>query len=348
MNLIVNRRKLKSSDTKLLIGIAFLMCVLMAFTKESIFPEKYFFDSYTIQDLIVHTYKDYGDKSFSNTAKFFRYLHIDRYIVAPIISVISYFGGLILIFKKYQVKELSLFNFILMIAYSAMAMVYLSTYSKELIVYLCVVLPFIFFEKKNIFIWLLFVLLYTLFFRSYWTITIGLFLGIKYFLVKKPKLLFLAIPIFYFLIAFIYNYVFGTSLVLIRFLTNDGRDIDMAQTAIPVFIKGSSFILEASNFFVTLIFLIFPIPLIILGKPFYLILAILISAFFYNFLKLYVKQYFRSEFTNIFSFVIAFMLVQSLFEPDYGSFVKHLAPLYPLIFVCIAKNTKFVDEEKAI
>lgn len=346
MNLIVNRRKLKSSDTKLLIGIAFLMCVLMAFTKESIFPEKYFFDSYAIQELIEKTYKNYGDQSFNNTAKFFRYLHLDRYILSPLVAIVTYFVGIYILFKQYNVRQLAFFNFLIIVLYSLMAMVYISTYSKDLVVFLVVVLPFIFFEKKKIFIWALFALFYAAIFRNYWFITLALFFGMRYFIVHKPKLLLLVIPLYYVVIAFIYHYIFGTSLSMIRYFTNLDRDTESAQTAINIFIKGDNFFIEGANYYVTLIFLIIPIPLILLAKPFYIILGALIILFFFNFIKLYTKEYANNEYTNIFSFVISFMLVQSLFEPDYGSFVRHLAPLYPLIFVCIAKNTIFVENAK--
>lgn len=343
INLIINKSKLKSQESILIIFLGLISCIAVAFFKELIFPEKYFFDTYTIQNLIEHTYKDFGDKSFNNTAKFFRYLHIDRYFLAPVIALVAYFFGVYFIFKKYNINTISFLNFALIVAYSIMAMVYISTYSKDLVVFILVILPFILFEKKQILIWTIFAIFYATFFRNYWFITILLFLGIKFFIVNKPKLLLLVIPIYYVVIAFIYHYIFGTSLSLVRYFANLDRDADVAQTAIAIFIKGDNFILEAANYFVTLIFLIIPVPLLLLAKPFYIILGGLIILFFYNFIKLYIKEYANKEYTNIFSFVISFMLVQSLFEPDYGSFVRHLAPLYPLIFVCIAKNTKFEE-----
>lgn len=343
MNLIINNLRLRKADSMAIFAIGILVCVLVAFFKESIFPEKYFNDIVTIQRLIEHPYKDMGDSAFTNTAKFFRIFHIDKSFLAPILAIVSYFLVIYFSFKKYSVEIISLSNFLLIVSYSAMAMVYISTYSKDLVLFLLVVVPFIFFEKKHLLIWTLFVVFYASFFRSYWFITIVLFWGIKFFVIKKPKLLLIVIPLYFFLISFVYNYIFGTSLSMIRYLANLDRDVETAQTAIPIFIKGNNFIMEAANYLITLIFLIAPVPLLLLAKPFYIILALLIIVFFYNFTKLYLKEYANKEYSNIFSFVISFMLVQSLFEPDYGSFVRHLAPLYPLIFVCIAKNTKFLE-----
>lgn len=31
-------------------------------------------------------------------------------------------------------------------------------------------------------------------------------------------------------------------------------------------------------------------------------------------------------------FILAFTTIQSVFEPAYGSYVRHLSPLYPLFF----------------
>lgn len=343
MNLIINNLTLRKRDTIFIFALGIVLCILMAFCKESIFPKKYFFDSYGIQNLIENPHKSVGDTSVTNTATFYRILKVDRYILTPALALVLYFTAIYVIFRKYSVESISFFKFLLIIIYSAMAMVYISTFSKDFVVFSMVVLPFIFFEKKRLWIWTLFVLFYALFFRNYWFITISLFWGIKLFIVKKPKLLLIAIPFYYILISFVYFYIFGTPLSLIRYYANMDRDADSAQTAISIFINGDNFLMEAANYFVTLIFLIIPIPLLLLAKPFYIVLTLLISVFFFNFIKLYIKEFSSKEYTNIFSFVISFMLVQSLFEPDYGSFVKHLAPLYPLIFVCIAKNTKAVE-----
>lgn len=346
MNLTIGDSILKKKDSNAVFVIGILFCIWVAFFKESIFPEKYFNDTITIQRLIEHPYKNLGDSAFTNTARFFRIFHIDKYFLAPILAIVSYFLVIYFSFKKYNVAGISFFTFLLIVSYSAMAMVYISTYSKDLVLFLLVVVPFVFLEKKYLLIWTLFVVLYAYFFRSYWFITILLFWFLKIFVIQKPKFLIFVIPLFYFLISLVYNYVFGTSLLMIRYLANVDRDIDSAQTAIMIYIKGSNFALEALNFIITLIFLIIPIPLILLAKPFYVILALLITIFFYNFIKLYLKQSKNKDYSNIFSFVISFMLVQGLFEPDYGSFVRHLAPMYPIIFICIVKNSKLFQAEE--
>jgi hypothetical protein len=66
---------------------------------------------------------------------------------------------------------------------------------------------------------------------------------------------------------------------MVRYLANFNRDEETAQTAIATYIKGGNFALEAANFFISLLFLIVPIPLLLLGKPFYVILTILIVVF---------------------------------------------------------------------
>lgn len=346
MNLVVNNIILKKADSVFVFSLGIILCIGFAFFKESIFPEKYFFDSQTLQYGIENPIRNRLDPSFSNTANFYRFFHIDKYFMAPLLALTLYLSVIFKLFKNYSINYISLFSYALIVIYSAIAMVYMATYSKDFVLFLIIIVPFVYLEKRALIIWSLFVLIYAYFFRSYWFITIALFWGIKFFVVGKPKILPYVIPLFYVFISFVYNYIFGTPLSLIRYLTNVDRDAESAQTAIAIFIKGESFILEAANFFVTLIFLIIPIPLLLLGKPFYIVLTLLIAVFFLNFIKLYVKEYANKDYSNIFSFVIAFMLVQSLFEPDYGSFVRHLSPIYPLIFVCIARNTKFIETEE--
>lgn len=346
MNLVVNNLILKKADSIFVFSLGIILCIGVAFFKESIFPEKYFFDSLTLQHGIENPIRQRLDQSFSNTANVYRFFHIDKFFLAPVLALVVYFLVIFKLFKNYSVNYISLLSYALIVTYSAIAMVYMATYSKDFVLFIIVVVPFVYLEKRALVVWSVFVLIYAYFFRSYWFITIALFWTIKFFIVGKPKLLPWVIPLFYFLISFVYNYIFGTPLSLIRYLTNVDRDAESAQTAIAIFIKGDNFVLEAANFFVTLIFLIVPIPLLLLGKPFYIILTLLIAVFFFNFIKLYIKEYANKNYSNIFSFVIAFMLVQSLFEPDYGSFVRHLSPIYPLIFVCIAKNTRFIETEE--
>ncbi|MCY0970069.1 hypothetical protein [Chryseobacterium wangxinyae] len=346
MNLITNNNLIiRKKDSTLIIIFGVLVCVLMAFLKENIFPEKYFYDSHGLQKLIERPNRYYSAESFTNTATFYRILHIDRIIVAPILALLTYFFVIFKLFKNYSVNYISFFSYALIVIYSAIAMVYLATFSKDLVLFIIVVVPFVFLEKKSLIIWTLFVIFYAYVFRTYWFISIALFWFIKLFIIQSPKRFLLLVPVIYLIMNVVYHYVFGTSIALIREGANTDRDIESGQTIIKTYIEGSNVFLESLNSIVTLIFLILPIPLFLLLKPFYVILTILITVFFFNFIKLYVKQYKNKDYTNIFSFVISFMLVQSLFEPDYGSFVRHLSPLYPLIFVCVAKNTKFVETE---
>jgi len=345
MYLIYKNLKIRKKDSTLFFIIGVLFCAFIAFFKEYIFPEKYFFDSVTLQYAIDHPIRERLEQSFSNTAKFYRILHIDKNFVAPLLCIVTYFLLIVKLFKNYSIEYISFFSYILVVAYSAIAMVYLATYSKDFLLFLLVIIPFVYFEKKSIIIWTLFVVFYAYFFRTYWFISIALFWGIKLFIIKSPKKFLLLIPLVYLAMNFVYHYIFGTSITAIREGANTDRDIESGQTIIKTYIEGSNLLSESLNSIVTLVFFIVPIPLFLLLKPFYIILTLLIVVFFYNFLKFYLNESRHKEFENIFSFVISFMIVQSLFEPDYGSFVRHLSPLYPFIFLCIVKNTRVEVEE---
>ncbi len=333
--------KVRRNDSIVFFAIGITFCAIIAFFKESIFPEKYFFDSLTLQYAIEHPVRERLDPSFSNTAKFYRIFHIDKYVVAPLLALIAYFFVIFKLFKNYSIKGISFFAYILIIMYSAIAMVYLATFSKDLLLFLIIVVPFVYFEKRFLIFWSFFVIVYAYFFRNYWFITIALFWFMKLFIINKPKRLIFFIPLFYLAVNFVYNYVFGVPISMIREIANIDRDLDSGQTVIKTFIQGDNVLAITLNNIVTLLFLVIPIPLLLLGRPFYVILTFIITIFFYNFLKFYFKEHKLKEYENVFSFVISFMIVQSLFEPDYGSFVRHLSPLYPFIFLCIAKNTKW-------
>lgn len=95
---------------------------------------------------------------------------------------------------------------------------------------------------------------------------------------------------------------------------------------------------------VTLLRLIVPLDLALLGGVYYVGLAIglliLWVQFFWNYDTLASQPSERGEnalrgklVSQSVSVVIAFLAVQALFEPDFGSVLRHLTPLLPLIFM---------------
>jgi hypothetical protein len=337
MILLVNNKKLSRKNSDILLFLGFMLCLFIAFFKESIFPAKYFWDADTIEFLILHPRFDSADNSFMNTANFYRVIGLDRSFLAPLFSIVSYLGVVLFLFKRYNVRRVSMGKYWVILIFSVIAMVYMSVYSKEFVLFVFVIIPFTLFEKKNIWVWFLFVVFYAFAFRSYWFLVLAVFFITRLFLVLNPKRLLAFIPIFFIVFAIVYLRISGQNISAIRESVNLVRGVGEAQTMIVPYIIGESALLQGLNNLVTFLFLVVPIPLFLILKPFYIILGTLITMFFYYFLSFYWKNRNDKEYRNIFSFIFSQILVLSLFEPDYGSFVRHISPLFPFIFVCIVK-----------
>lgn len=340
MQIYFRGNKFSDRSVILLLVLSLLIVVIVAFTKEYIFPVKYFGDVNTIEYLINNPTIDTGDKSFMNTALVFRILHLDRYILTPLITVILYYIGIKAIFKIYDINAVSLINYLVITAYSAIAMVYLATYSKDLFLYSLVIIPFVFLEKRNIIIWTILVFIYAYFFRTYWLLVICSFWALKLFFIKSPIRLFVFIIGFFFTIVFLFDFVLGINLSSFREGANILRTEEEAQTMIISYIEGESFIMQGLNAIITFLFLIIPIPLFLFLKPFYVVMFFLIAFIFYYFFMFFFKNIKKKYFHNIYSLIISMLLVQSIFEPDFGSFLRHLSPFYPLLFIFLTKTEK--------
>ncbi|WP_338151276.1 hypothetical protein [Persephonella sp. IF05-L8] len=240
------------------------------------------------------------------------------------------FGKLSL--NKYFIGIFSLWSFLMV--------VYLGQFSKEISVIILLTLTLYIAGKKDYIFFpalIVILILYAYYFRIYWVIILY-FVLFLYFIKNFSKfkyILFLIGFLFLFVIA---NYK-GIFLTDARASVNSFRigSID-AQSLILNPLKNTSFVTDFLNSIIIFIFFIFPIPIILklklkyilfsLWELFNIFLFIKAAYFFKNKydVPIHIKK--RVKFSII--FIISFIFTQSLFEPDYGSFLKHQIGLIPL------------------
>lgn len=337
---------LDSSISLFIIGLSFLLFVLMGFMKESIFPHKYFYDSYTIQGYIIQHFFAASDPAYANTAKFYSVLGLtDRYVIIPILSMILYFGILIKVFRELPSKKIKFSTYLVFVFFTIMAMVYLTTFSKDCLVALFIVLPFFFlYKKKWGHFYIIFLMcVYAYFFRQYWFLVAAYFFVFRILFQKKVSLFYILLFLFlsYVCLYFVFKAKMGMNITDIRMGLNEDRIGDKdATTAIVNFIPGSNVISETLNVFITFITLMFPIPLLLIHPSLiYLIVFVCLAFAVLQLRRVYINERKSTSsnlsIVNCLSLLLALLVVQGVFEPDYGSFVRHLSPLYPVMFLLI-------------
>lgn len=329
-----------------------ILCIALmiyAVTKQQILPEYFFFDEKTILNFIQWGSNFEIGNSYSSTAAFFSFLNADKNaltftVTSSAIIIWQYFYSL----NKARAKNITSTDVILFVFLAVLSITYITMLSKEFVVSL-ILFPFIYFSQRGtmgILLWCALALVYAAFFRSYWFIMIPMFLGI-YWTFKKtnnPLVLILITPIALLFLSFAFSVFLGVDLDNFRTTVNDVR-MDLgennARTMILPWITGGGPILSWINSCITWLTLMLPIPLFILLSPYYLLIATLVAILFYKSWKAFFtvlphKQ--QSDLAACSALIISFTAVQSIFEPDYGSYVKHLAPLFPLFLYVIFKS----------
>ena len=139
----------------------------------------------------------------------------------------------------------------------------------------------------------------------------------------------------------------GKSLVEYRAQLNHLREgSSNAVSLISQYVPGSSVFIGYVNSIVTLVFVIFPVPLVLLGSPQYLLSAVYIALMTVISVKALkslsaerdtvletdeAKAIRPHDAVRCLYVAIAFVIVQSVYVPDYGSALKHISPVLPFV-----------------
>lgn len=342
--------KSKYIHRHLFIVLAILTAIVAKIFLSFILPDKYLYDSGAIIQYAYGINANAVDKSYMFAANFYKpicYLfHIsDAKMGSLIIGLIS---NLILVFvlSKTAPLQLSAFATILLLVCVFLLNIYVFNISKDFIQFLIdILLLIVIFKVKHKRLWwllcLAILLLFGILFRSYLIIVGCIFFyflcGNRYF---KNKRAFILLTFTLFLISSFALFKFDKSLFNnvfnIRSETNMFRlNSDDAQTIIISIISGDGYFASIINYFINMIRLIFPIELLIALRISYSLFFLFNICWFYLFVsnrKVILKSRKQKEMLFLF---FAFLLVSGLFEPDFGSFLRHLIPICFLTISCV-------------
>ncbi len=344
-------KPMSNSSSNYLWAVTTTFLFVFSLIKEYLLPERFFYDALAISSFIQKKADFTIGDSYSSTAAFYSIFSVtDNSIFLSIISAILIFSSFYVYSSKSNANRLTFLEFSSVVFFMFLSLTFMTMISKDLIV-LILVTPFIYFAKKGtigLITWSLLATLYAVYFRAYWFLFITMFWGIYLLLAltRKPLLLLIAIPSALLVLSFIFSYVLGTDLDSFRMTINNYRldnNYEDVRTAILPWIAGSGPIISWINTVITWLTLIIPIPLIILFSPYYLIISFFIMLLFFKFWKKIINEITERKNPEIAacgSLIISFTVIQSVFEPDYGSYVRHLAPLYPIIFFVILKGNR--------
>jgi hypothetical protein len=334
----------------------FLFCLFPAFAlfKESIFPMYYFWDANTIETFMLRKSGLVVGDSYASTAAFYNIFNVARdSFVFPIISSIIIISFFFWVLKKSKANYMTLLDLAMYLYCILLANVYMTLLSKDFIVLILCIIPFMFLARRGVIgllIWSGIACFYGTYYRGYWFLVVALFWGfyIIFKYLRKPVVVFIMVFLALFALAIVFRVVLGVDLDNFRNLVNESR-LDQgdtnARTMIVAYIPGGGLIIGWLNVYIIWIFMMIPLPLIFALSPFYLVISYFIIMLYYR-LWIAIKRELKSNrnpyLKSVICLIIAFTTTQSIFEPDFGSYVRHLSPLYPLFFYVLFESKRAV------
>lgn len=180
--------------------------------------------------------------------------------------------------------------------------------------------------------------------RKYWMLATLTWLGLRY--VRKwltPWRVFIGVVVLYFLFALAFQVVLGKSLDFARSSMNENRVVGAqgSQTIIEPIFTSPNVALQAINSMLVLLRLVFPIELLRFLSPEKIAFVALTPITVWWSMKV-VWASIRTETPQLIEagkvalVPLAFLVVEGIFEPDFGSFARHFSMVSPLVFSAIA------------
>lgn len=328
----------------LIIGTA----LMLAPAARLVLPEQYLLDDGHLRESMAGRMEGLDSTSFARTAGLYRLLGVSEVpTAAALLGMVLFAAAVIAALGWERIRELSPLGLGVLGVSMALALVYLAQYSKELITLaiglLVLVAPRSRWGDAMI---LGACLLYAGTLRPYWVIIAVLFVIWRWALVhvRRPVLLLLIPVLAYLALTPLFELVLGTDLQSQREWSNQERGpLTPVASIIHSPIPGARGLLGVASVCLMLVLLVVPLPLLATGSPVHAVSALLITGIW----ALVLVPIARGRLVGVRSatgvraaraaaLLLALLLTQALFEPDYGSTLKHLTPLLPLVLALVA------------
>ncbi len=322
----------------LIVVFGVLAGLVLVLLRDDLVPAHFQFDGVKIQSAAQGII--YGDYTFDVVGEIYRVLGMSE---SPLLAgLFGYAAFMIVLFAAMRVSTPSLYRSAMFGLSAVLAGVYLGGYSKDVfvlgVVYVLLVAGRSWWWDVLI---ALVMLWYATNFRQYWAlVAVGyLTLRVSHHWMRRPRALLMAVVGGVVIMSLGLWLVLGVDPDSFRVLANESRSDVADSTVIEPFFGGFEPVSGFLNNVLTLLVLMVPVPLLIRGDLYYLVIAAMLIFVWVGFFRAIVRN--KAERSTILTrrataLVLGFVAVQALFEPDYGSALRHLVPLLPLMIVVAA------------
>lgn len=339
-----------------LIVLVLVAILLAKIVQLFLLPEKYFYDAQSVMTLLENGFISGYPLNFWIAAQFFKPLYvIGFHTMESMIMILSIVCNIFMIFFIYKHVYLNdLFNLTITILYMMMINIYIFMPMKEFIQFLLMMLYFYIFKSKRKTLnskrkkscAILFVtVLIGIMFREYYLLIAAIFVCLLLFFkrlkndnllvnIKHLLLLFSGVVATLYLSRIIVPNMYERLASLKYNLTYFRVGSSSANTLILDKFENSNPLYFTINIVINVFRLLFPIELLFVSfNPLYMMTIVVQALLFLYLMRLRKKAEQSETHKMLYYFFLAFIFVSAIFEPDYGSVMRHFSALYPIIVI---------------
>ncbi|MCR2794069.1 hypothetical protein NQ156_13420 [Microbacterium sp. zg.Y625] len=329
-----------------LVCAALVLGAIVAARSHAMLPAKLFLDESIIRRFIAGTIRVDGPSSYGTTGWLYRVTGLaDIPDLFPVLAYAVFAAGVVIAITWRGIPAMSFPELVVVAGSLLLGAVYLSQYSKEFFV-LPLVIVLILARRSWVLeaTWICLALLYAGFVRQYWFLVLVLYLALRV-LIPRLRSAWLLVPVVmvgFAAMTLAFNLVLGAELTFFRTDINNALDIDRS-TRIDDLIPGESLAAQWLNAVVMILAIAFPVTLVLSGDPLQMVTGLFV-ALCWVLVALRSARVVGRPGPGVIplAFLLAFLMVQTVFEPDFGSYMRHITPQLPLflaLFVATDKRT---------
>lgn len=333
------------------------LAVAVASRFRNFLDQKFTLDAVWIQNTL--TIPDAGLDAadpFRNTALVYRFLGLATRPDVAAMAAITMFGVAVLAAVRWnELPRLTPVGLAAISVSYVLALIYLAQYSKEFVSLILVALVLILRRGLLAESFLIgAMIVYAITIRPYWGIVVVLYVLGRILLPRVRGLLPVALAVLatYGALQLIFNNFLGEALSFSRVAVNSLRaDINISVGSLIVDFLPDQVALQWLNASLVFLSLLIPWPLLLGGSAVYLVMGVILASLWtlvgWSIVRLQRER--RGEVRGPFAalaeraprpqravaLLLALVIVQAIFEPDYGSYLKHVVPALPLFLALL-------------
>ncbi len=317
---------------------------IIAWRSHSFLPPKLFLDEFIIKRFISGELQSDGPSSYGTTGWLYQVTGLGAMPDAfPVLSYLVFAVAVVIATGWKRIPVMSFAAIGLTAGSLVLGGVYLSQYSKEFFVLPLAILLLLARRSWKLEIaWVALALLYAAYVRPYWFLVVVLYLAFRFLIpwLKSAWLLLPVILVGFAVLVVVFDVVLGSPLTFFRTDINNSLDYDRS-TQLDDLIAGSALPTQWLNAVLMMAWIAFPVWMVFSGDIVQLAAGVFMAGCW---ALVVIRTRFVVGYRNAgvlpLAFLLAFLMVQTAFEPDYGSYLRHITPQLPMFLALFAATAR--------